>query len=132
MEKKYFENVGYLTRSDFNDEGDIINPKILKMGKPTLVMMQAGFCGHCVRAKPDFQKFADKAKASKKAFAATISADATEPGEAELKSLYGKIDKSGFRGFPTYVKFDKNGKYVATHEGGRDADSLYTFATGSS
>lgn len=112
----------YLQRSDFNDNGDLVNPVIPK-DKPVIIMLQAAFCGYCTQSKPAFQEFANKNAG--KVFVATIQADGTEKGEKELSPLLQKIDPD-FKGFPSYVKHFK-GKKIP-HSGGRDVASLTTFA----
>ena len=109
----------YLTDSDIDSKGDLINANIPN-NKPVMVMVQAGFCGHCTHAKPAFQDFADANK--DKVFCATIQADGTEPGEKELgRRLNTFLPK--FRGFPHYVLYH-NGKFHKTHEGGRSQKDL--------
>ena len=116
--------VAYLVDSDFDDDGNLINPEIPK-DIPVLVMVQANFCGHCTHAKPSFQELAENSKGE--IFAVTIQGDGNEPGEEELSSRISKIIPE-FRGFPEYVLF-KNGKFVKKHEGGRSVSELKAFAT---
>lgn len=114
--------VMYLQRSDFNDNGDIINKEIPFDKQPVMIMIQAGFCGHCTQAKPEFQLFADKNKGV--ITAATIQADGTIPGEKELNEIINKIDPE-FKGFPSYILYYKNKR---THyDGPRDSDSIEAF-----
>lgn len=115
--------VAYLQVSDFDDNGNLINPKIPK-DIPVVIMAQASWCGHCTSAKPAFQNFANENQG--KIFAATIQNDGKEKGEPELaKKLNTFFPK--LRGFPSYFGY-KNGKFVKEHEGGRDKDSLQKFA----
>ena len=114
--------IAYLVDSDFDDNGNIINPQI-PTDIPVLVMIQANFCGHCTTAKPAFQKLAEQNKG--KIFAATIQGDGKETGESQLSRRLSSI-VPGFRGFPEYVLF-KNGKRIK-HEGGRSKDDLENFA----
>ena len=113
--------VMYLQRSDFNDNGDIINEEIVDK-QPVMIMIQAGFCGHCTKAKPEFQEFADKNKGI--ITAATIQADGTMPGERELNEIINKIDPE-FKGFPSYILYNK-GKRIH-YEGPRDSKSIEAF-----
>ncbi len=115
--------VAYLQDTDFDKKGNIINKEIPK-NKPVIIMIQANFCGYCTKAKPDFQKFADKN--GSKYFYATIQGDGTEKGEPELAKRIEMIHPK-FRGFPSYVGY-KNGKFVKIHEGERDVKSLEEFA----
>jgi thiol-disulfide isomerase/thioredoxin len=114
--------VAYLTNSDFDENCNLINDKIPK-NIPVVIMIQAKFCGYCTQAKPAFQEFANKNQG--KMFACTIEGDGTQPGEKELNSKLKKIDPS-FRGFPSYVGY-KNGKFVKTHQGGRQLEDLEKF-----
>lgn len=114
--------IAYLVDSDLDQEGNLINPDIPK-DKPVIIMIQANFCGHCTKAKPEFQKFAEKNKG--KVFAATIQGDGKEKGEPELSKRLSNIFPD-FRGFPEYVKYN-NGKFEGTHDGGRSVEDLEKF-----
>ena len=111
------ENVPYLESSDFNPDKSL-KPSVNK-GKPVVVMCQSLGCGYCTQAKPAFTQFCKQTNA----MGCTIQMDA----EPELGQLVPALDKS-FRGVPTYLGFNKAGKYVKTHDGGRDAASLMAFA----
>ena len=115
--------VAYLQVTDFDDNGNLINPKIPK-DIPVVIMAQGNFCGYCTKSKPDFQDFANQNQG--KFFAATIQSDGKEPGEAELSKKLNKFFPK-LRGFPSYFGY-KNGKFVKEHEGGRDKDALQKFA----
>lgn len=114
--------VAYLTDSDFDDNGNLINKKIPN-DIPVVIMIQANFCGYCSHAKPAFQEFANKYEG--KVFCATIQGDGTQPGEKELMKKIKKIDPS-FKGYPDYVGY-KNGKLIKVHTGGRNVSDLETF-----
>jgi thiol-disulfide isomerase/thioredoxin len=114
--------VAYLTDSDFDDNGDLINKKIPN-DIPVVIMIQANFCGYCSHSKPAFQEFANKHEG--KVFCATIQGDGTEAGEKELMKKIKKIDPS-FRGYPDYVGY-KNGKLIKVHTGGRNVNDLENF-----
>lgn len=116
--------VAYLVDSDFDVNGNLVNPKIPK-DIPVLLMVQANFCGHCTHAKPAFQELAENNKGT--IFAATIQGDGNEPGESELSKRISEIVPD-FRGFPEYALF-KNGKFLKKHEGGRSVNDLVKFAT---
>lgn len=115
--------IAYLTIEDFDSQGNMANPSIPK-NIPVVLMIQAGFCGHCTHAKPAFQQFADSHQG--KVFCATIQADGKEPGEKEVGAILQKIDPS-FRGFPSYVLF-QNGQRVPKDIKGRDVKHLKQFA----
>ena len=123
VEKKMWltKPVAYLTSKDFDENGNLINPQL--KDKIVIIMIQAAFCGYCTIAKPAFQDFANKMQG--KIFCATIQGDGNQPGEKELNDMIKKIDPT-FRGFPSWVGY-KNGKYVKSHEGKRDAKSLQDF-----
>ena len=120
----YLNNpVVYLQDSDFDASGNLQNDMLTN--KMVLVMMQSNFCGHCTRAKPEFQKLGEEIAQSPVAsdvVTATIQADGSEPGESELGQRLTSILPS-FKGFPTYVLFWK-GKPIGEINSGRDAASL--------
>ena len=114
--------IAYLQDSDFDNQGNLINPDISK-SIPVVIMIQASFCGHCNTAKPAFQEFANMNDG--KVFCATIQGDGKEKGEPELSKRLDMICPD-FKGYPSYVGY-KNGKRVAVHDGGRDVKSLEEF-----
>ena len=125
---KFDETVKYLQVSDVAVNGNdvILTNKHIPKNVPVIVMLQADYCHYCTEAKPAFQEAARLAGDS--AFFATIQADGNQPGEKELATLLQLIDKSGFKGFPTYVRYE-GGRYVSTHAGGRDVNSIIEFAS---
>jgi len=114
--------VAYLDSSDFNEEGNLINSQILSTNQPVFVMIQAVFCGHCTRAKPWFQEFAEKNIG--KVICCSIQGDSDMKSVKELTSMLNKIC-SEFVGYPTYVVFNKNKKIKYT--GGRKTEDLQSF-----
>lgn len=109
----------YLEDSDFNADNSL--QIAVGNGKPTVVMVQGAFCGYCTKAKPDFQQLASLNNLT----CATIQIDGgpTEKKAAErVKVLY-----PAYKGVPCFLGFDKNGKFVKVHEGGRDATSIGVF-----
>lgn len=119
---KYMNNVAYLQDFDFDDSGNLVNPKIPK-NVPVVIMVQANFCGYCTQAKQAFQEFADKTQGN--VFCATIQGDGQEEGEPELAKRLQTIDPN-FRGFPTYFLY-KGGRYVKTGDT-RSVPELVEFA----
>ena len=116
---KYFnDNIFYLQRKDFDNNGKLINNRI-DNEKLIMIMIQANFCGYCTMAKPDYKKFAD---ANKDIVCMTIQADGDEEGEKELSKILKNIDSS-FRGFPHYVVY-RGGNRIGTYEGDRSLKSL--------
>lgn len=118
---KYLINVPYLEDSDFNQDNSL-KPYVNK-GKPCVVMVQGLFCGYCGKAKPAFQQVA---QSTSDVVCATMQIDGG-PSEKTAAKRLAKIDPS-YRGVPIYLGFGSNGKYIKTHNGGRDANSLKAFA----
>jgi len=116
---KYMPNVAYLELNDFNS--DMSLKPAVNQGKPAVVMCQGLFCGYCSQAKPAFVAFANETKG--KITACTIQIDS----ETDLSKKIVELDKN-YMGVPIYLGFNANGKYVRTHSGGRDKDSLFAFA----
>lgn len=114
--------VYYLEKGDFDSNGNIINPRVPR-NKPVLLMIQAGFCGYCTQAKPDFQKFANDY--SDKVFVATIQGDGKEKGEIGISDILPNIRKD-FRGYPDYVLF-VNGQPQPKQIKGRKYKDLVEF-----
>jgi thiol-disulfide isomerase/thioredoxin len=86
-------------------------------------MLAANFCGHCTSAKPDYQAAAKK---HPEIFFATIQGDSENPEEQKLSQRLGQMFPD-FKGYPTFVGF-KNGKFMGTHNGARDGESIVEFA----
>ena len=122
MSNKYLIEIPYLEDSDFNNDNSL--KSYVGQGLPVVVMAQGAFCGYCTKAKPAFKKFAEE---NKNVRAVTLQIDGG-PTEKKAAKRISALDSS-YRGVPTYLGFDKNGKYVGTHQGGRDAKSLSSFAT---
>lgn len=114
--------IAYLEDSDFDEEGNLVNPEITD--ETVVIMVQANYCGFCTLAKPAFQEFADKMNG--KVFVCTIQGDGDEKGEKELKS---KINKwyPDFKGYPHYLLY-KGGKRVNKENRGREVVDLIEFS----
>ena len=116
--------IAFMQVTDFDDNGNVINPDIPK-DKPMIIMIQASWCGHCTNSKPAYQSFANNSKDT--VFCATIAADGNEQGEKELAQKFSKGMKGILvRGFPTYIGVKKNGDMVE-NKIGRDEQSLQKF-----
>lgn len=114
---KLFE-IAYLEGDDVNADGSLKSH--VGNGKPVLVMVQGNFCGYCTRAKPDFQKLLNNG-----VFAvATVQTDGSGSDQVAASKL-SKVNKSP--GVPSFIGFDKDGKFVKSHNGGRDSQSLMNF-----
>ena len=114
------EKVAYLEIDDINPNGDL--KSYVNNGLPVIIMAQGNFCGYCKTAKPAFQ---DLAKSNNEVVCCSIEIDG-EDSEKAASKLIPKWDKN-YRGVPTYLGFNKHGKYIKTHTGGRDKKSLEQF-----
>jgi thioredoxin domain-containing protein 5 len=114
--------VAYLDANDFDDDGNLINKQLIDSNLPVFIMIQAIFCGHCTKAKPWFQEFAQKNVG--KVICCSIQGDSDMKSVKELTSMLNKIC-SEFVGYPTYVVFNKNKKIKYT--GGRKTEDLQSF-----
>ena len=127
----------YLNNEDIDSRGEVTNADIPK-GIPMVMMIQSNGCHWCQKAKPEFQKFADKygyyirsnenfknlySKYKNKiqqeiAFVTTVNPD-------DVRSdVFDAIDKS-FQGFPHFVVYHNGKRY--TYDGERTADQLKKF-----
>ena len=116
--------VAYMEDKDFDNDGNPINQQIPN-GISVVIMIQTSWCGYCKKAKPDFQKFANKHNKTK-VFCATIQPD----GDRESEKILGKRIKTidpDFKGFPHYVLY-KSGKRVDKEIKGRSVKHLEDFA----
>lgn len=114
--------VAYLEKSDFNSDGTLV-PKL--KGKPTFIMIQAAYCGHCQTAKPQFQSLAKEIVATNLPIACmTIQADGEKESERQLSSMLNEIYPD-FRGFPSFILLSGNRRIPYT--GGRTAPEMMTF-----
>lgn len=119
MANKYMPNIPYLEITDFNSDMSL-KPHVGK-GKPVVCMAQGIFCHFCTQAKPDFIEFSKQSQG--KVAAVTIQIDS----EKDLNSLISNLDPN-YQGVPVYLLFDSSGKYVRTHNSGRDVKSLMSAA----
>lgn len=111
------EPIFYLEKSDFDNNGNIVNSK-LKSDKPIFIMIQASWCFHCNKAKPEYQKFANKN--NKKVIITTVEADNERCKNIDLEKLY-----PNFQGFPSYIVYHKGKKIPFTS--GRSEKDLTNF-----
>lgn len=119
--KKIMVGVVYLEGMDINPDGSL-KPEVNK-GKPAVVMVQGNFCPHCNTAKPAFQQLARQLPN------VLVATAQTDGGEEDRKAvqLLSAVNKSP--GVPAFLGFNKDGKFVKMHTGGRDLQSLLQFAS---
>lgn len=113
--------IAFLENEDFDDQGRL---KINTGEKPTSILVQGSFCGYCTQMKPEYHKFA-KALGDK-VFMATILIDGNESEKQLNKRLHTFIPN--YEGVPIVLGYNKDGKYVKTHDGERTAKALASFA----
>jgi thiol-disulfide isomerase/thioredoxin len=119
---KLLINIPYLEQQDVNPDGSLKD--YVCQGKPVVVMVQGNFCGYCTQAKPAFQEFSKNTPSCR---AVTIQSDGDASDKGASKNL-SSVNKS--QGVPAFLGFNKQGKFVALHNGGRDMASLQKFASG--
>jgi len=117
------KNVAYMEDDDFDHQGNLVDKIGIPKNYPVVMMIQAGWCPHCQRAKPAFQEFAHKFRDV--VFCATIETDGQKPSERKLGERLNVI-KPNFRGFPDYVLY-LNGKRVDKEIKGRSVRDLVEF-----
>ena len=70
-EESFNQNVAYLQNTDFNEKG--VFTKNIGDNTPMLILLQAHWCGHCKKMKPQFQAAANEIIENKEdIFMATI------------------------------------------------------------
>ena len=112
--------VAYLEIGDFDHTNGMLIGEFKT--KPTLVMIQANYCGACTRSKPEFQKHADSNPNFR---LATVQLDGEKESERKVASILDKIS-SNLTGIPVYILFYNNQKAVYTGTA-RTAEDLYMF-----
>jgi thiol-disulfide isomerase/thioredoxin len=112
--------VGYLEKSDFSESGKLLG----SLGrKPVLIMIQAGYCGACTSAKPEFQKLAEDGVVR----CMTIQLDGERQGEKDLSVILDNIYPN-LQTVPNYVLYVNGGsKKIPYGEGDRTYSSLKNF-----
>lgn len=110
--------INYLEDGDVNDDGSL-KPHVGN-GLPVLVMVQGNFCGWCTKAKPEFQKLQGNGSFA----VVTVQTDGEE-GDRRANNKMSKVNKSP--GVPSFLGYDKNGKFVRSHEGERTSGALMAF-----
>lgn len=119
-----FVNVAYLEDEDFDREG------VLKYKPPYVVCMIFGnYCGHCVHAKPEFQKFANAIRPVPGVEVACIQTDGQASEQALANRLSQVLRGTPFRGVPMFIAL-KDGVFYAEHKGPRTEKALLEFVSG--
>lgn len=114
-------DIPYIEDIDFNNDNTL--KYYVSNGKPVVMMVQGNFCGYCSQAKPAFKQFVDS---NSKVTGVTLQIDG-KPSEKNASKIIPML-YSDYKGVPVYLGFDKNGRFVKCHDGGRDVNSLMTFA----
>lgn len=112
--------VPYIEDSDLNLDASL-KPHVGN-GKPVIMMIQGNFCGYCTKAKPAFVQLA---RAVPTIACVTVQTDGG-PSEQKASKILSAVNKSP--GVPAYLGFNRQGRFVAMHNGGRDVEALKQFA----
>jgi thiol-disulfide isomerase/thioredoxin len=88
-------------------------------GEPEFVMLYADWCGHCKKAKPDFEKLAASSPLNIGTQKVRVRLVDGETEEAKKFSV---------EGFPTFILMKPDGSQVR-YEGGRNVDGYKEFLT---
>lgn len=122
MSSKILFGVPYLEGGDINPDATLKSS--VGNGKPVVVMVYGEFCPHCRNAMPAYQQFARDMKNSVVAVAVQIDGE-----ESDKKAAEALRPVNTSPGVPSFLGFDNQGRYKATHKGGRDAASFKAFAS---
>jgi thiol-disulfide isomerase/thioredoxin len=123
MNNKQMEGVTYLEASDFDNNGNLIAdiPKNMEV----VIMIQAGFCGWCTKAKPEFIEFAKNAKKNN-ILACSIQTDGNKSDFGDFGNKMSKITSS--QGVPDFVSYKGGRKTGKKFTGERTAVAFLNFA----
>ncbi len=114
------EDVIYLEGQDFTPDGRVVSD-----GRPSIIMLYADYCGHCKSAKPQFQQIAGMAPNLRACAIHGADGDASDKAaEAAMRGIL-----PAFKGYPTFILMDGNGKFVTTYEGERTAPAIIDFCS---
>lgn len=120
MSTKILVDISYLEESDINPDASL--KAHVNNGKVVVMMVQGNFCPHCNNAKPAFQQLA---KAMPNVAVVTVQTDGG-PSDKKASQMLAAVNKSP--GVPAFLGFNKQGKFVKAHDGGRDLEALKQFA----
>ena len=115
--------IAYLEDHDFDNHGRLINTEIPN-NIPVVIMIQAGWCNYCDKAKPAFQTFADRERG--KIFCATIQIDGERQSEKKLGERIYDIAYD-LHEYPYYILY-KNGEKIKKTITGRLVEDLQKFS----
>jgi len=121
MSNKILVGISYLEDTDINADASLKSH--VNNGKPAVLMVQGDFCGYCTKAKPAFQELA---KSMPNIAVVTVQTDGG-PTDKKASQMLSVVNKSP--GVPAFLGFNKEGKFVKIHSGGRDLKSLEQFAS---
>lgn len=128
------EGIYHLEDKDVSPDGRIL-PLPDDQGKYALVLVFAYWCHNCSGIKPEFVKLLPRVGNRVRLYAVNGTGTRYDGDKAILNSneseqaLMKRISTlhSGFRGFPTVLLCDTNGKTVKEFEGPRTADAMFQF-----
>jgi hypothetical protein len=120
---KYEEgHVYFLESKDIDLNSMKLKPHVTQ-NLPVVVMVKSDNCFHCTQSAPAFNELA----ASNPEIAVRCIRAEDESGQ-EMVHKYVKSLYKEFRGFPTYLGFDKNGTFKKVHDGDRSSNALLKFS----
>ena len=120
MSNKFMVGVPYLEDSDINPDSSLKSH--VNNGKPVVMMVYGSFCPHCKNAMPAYQQLAS---ALPNFAVVTVQTDGG-PSDKKAAQALSAVNKSP--GVPSFLGFNKQGKFVKIHSGGRDLEALKQFA----
>ena len=124
--------VFHLEDFDFSFNSKTFKPSEADPNTVFVVMIYATWCGHCKRFMPEYKQLASKIVTDQSRDNSRIkvccidgSGEETRQSEVVLTQRLKELIPD-FQGFPTVVLY-KGGKLIATYNGERKAETLYTF-----
>ena len=123
-----FKHVKHITKKNFKDSGEL--KEDLSTGIIT-VMCYAGWCGHCLNAKPVYDDICSMTVCTNSVLCAIDCANNKDGLVDFLNSKNKKKYSEGLiRGYPTFIQF-KNGKFNRRFEDSpQNKEKLLSFILG--
>ena len=123
-------NIGILEDFDFNK--NTLIPSKDKPDKVFFVAIVSSHCGHCVKAKPDLQAFADSVGGFEKNYkngSIVVCAIPTDNSKESVKKLSAKLKEciDNFTGGIPFFCAYKGGKQVGVFKGERTQQNFKKF-----